>query len=230
MALFTSLSALSQTPASNAPDGSVDAPSTIDDQLRLLASFIALVRDEAHVYVSSVAGTNTITGTIPTNPTSYVVGRVYRFVAAAANAGAVTLNFNSLGAKSLLKVGNVALTGGELQGTSVYSVVWDGVNFQLTDSVCASLGYAQSWQNVTGSRALGTTYTNTTGRPINVAVSYTVSAPTTAQPVVGGLIVPSGGGIQNATLLTANFIVPPGATYSLPNLNYSSGLYWVELR
>lgn len=230
MALFTTLTALSQTPSSNAPDGSVDAPSTIDDQMRSLASFTALLRDEAHVYVSAVTGTNTITGTISTNPTSYTVGRVYRFVAAGANTGGVTLNFNSLGSKSLLRAGNAALTGGELQPTSVYSVVWDGVNFQLMNSVCSSLGYAQSWQNVTVSRALGTTYTNTTGRPIAVAVSYTVSAATTAQPVVNGVIVPCGGGIQAATLLTANFIVPPGATYNVPSTNYTSGLYWVELR
>lgn len=45
MPLFTSLAALSQTAASNPPDGSVDAPSTIDDQLRLLGSFIAQLRD-----------------------------------------------------------------------------------------------------------------------------------------------------------------------------------------
>lgn len=45
MPLFTTLAALSQTPASNPPDGSVDAPSSIDDQLRLLGSFIAQLRD-----------------------------------------------------------------------------------------------------------------------------------------------------------------------------------------
>lgn len=45
MALFTTLAALSQTAASNAPDGAVDAPSTIDDNLRLLASFVAQLRD-----------------------------------------------------------------------------------------------------------------------------------------------------------------------------------------
>lgn len=131
MALFTTLASLSQTASSNAPDGSTDAPSTIDDNLRLLGSFDALLRDGAHVYVASVAGTNTITGNIATNPTSYTVGQAYRFVAAGANTGAVTLNFNSIGSKPLLKVGNAALTGGELQGTSVYEVVYDGVNFQL---------------------------------------------------------------------------------------------------
>lgn len=45
MALYSTLASLSQTAASNAADGSVDAPSTIDQQLNLLASFIAQIRD-----------------------------------------------------------------------------------------------------------------------------------------------------------------------------------------
>lgn len=45
MALYTTLASLSQTAASNAADGSVDNPSTIDQQTNLLASFIAQLRD-----------------------------------------------------------------------------------------------------------------------------------------------------------------------------------------
>jgi hypothetical protein len=45
LALYTTLASLSQTAASNAADGSVDAPSTIDNQTNLLASFIAQLRD-----------------------------------------------------------------------------------------------------------------------------------------------------------------------------------------
>ena len=47
MALYTTLTSLSQTAASNAADGSVDAPASIDQQLNLLASFIAQLRDAA---------------------------------------------------------------------------------------------------------------------------------------------------------------------------------------
>lgn len=45
MALYTTLASLSQTAASNVADGAVDAPSTIDQQANLLASFIAQLRD-----------------------------------------------------------------------------------------------------------------------------------------------------------------------------------------
>jgi len=94
----------------------------------------------------------------------------------------------------------------------------------------STFGFGQSWQVLTGSRALGTTYTNSSGKLIWVSISYATSAPTTANPNVGGVQNFCGGGINGSTLLTAIFPVPAGATYSLANVNYSSALYWAELR
>jgi len=45
VALYTTLASLSQTASANAADGTSDPPSTIDNQLNLLASFLAQVRD-----------------------------------------------------------------------------------------------------------------------------------------------------------------------------------------
>jgi hypothetical protein len=45
VALYTDLASLSQTAGANAADGTTDAPSTIDQQLNSLASFIAQLRD-----------------------------------------------------------------------------------------------------------------------------------------------------------------------------------------
>ncbi|VWX63183.1 conserved hypothetical protein [Burkholderiales bacterium 8X] len=45
MPLYSNLASLSQTPGSNAADGSSDAPSTVDQQTNLLAAFIAQLRD-----------------------------------------------------------------------------------------------------------------------------------------------------------------------------------------
>lgn len=91
-----------------------------------------------------------------------------------------------------------------------------------------SIGFGQTWQNVAGSRALGTTYTNTTGRPIEVAVSCGVSTSASFTVEVAGLT------LLRATAAQAeekgfSFIVPPGAAYrasvSAGNLNF-----WSELR
>lgn len=54
MAVITDIAALSTNPALNGPDGSVDPPSTLDDQLRYHGSFIAKVRDGAGIPVGVI--------------------------------------------------------------------------------------------------------------------------------------------------------------------------------
>lgn len=93
------------------------------------------------------------------------------------------------------------------------------------------LGVGQTWQNVTGSRALGTTYTNSTGRPITVVIrvlsttTYSNSSLTVAGVAVPGSYTSITGG---STEISA--VVPAGATYVQVN-TYSSTLdTWCELR
>lgn len=238
MALFSTLTALSQTPGSNPPDGATDAPSTIDDQLRYLGSFAALLRDDAHVYVSAVAGTNTITGTIASNPTSYTVGRAYRFVAAGANTGAVTLNFNAIGAKSLLKVGNVALTGGELQATAVYEVAYDGVNFQLVGmyGFKSSLG-ASGYQYLPTGLLLqwGTgTYPASGGSAASVTVSVPVtwtSGPYMVSVTPRGSANSAAGGVPTVSVAssTTSNINFTADTLGFTSFNQTVPFYWFAL-
>ena len=42
--------------------------------------------------------------------------------------------------------------------------------------VANDLGWGQTWQNVSGSRTFSTSYQNTTGRPIQVALSLDTTA------------------------------------------------------
>lgn len=137
MALFTTLAALSQTAGSNAPDGTTDAPSSIDDQLRSLASFVAIERDGGHQWVTSVTGTNTITGSCPAI-SAYVAGQTFKFVAAGANTAAATLNVGSLGAKAITKNGSAALGAGDIPSGAVVEVVYDGTQFQLVNVAFAA--------------------------------------------------------------------------------------------
>jgi hypothetical protein len=87
----------------------------------------------------------------------------------------------------------------------------------------SSLGYGQTWQNLTGSRALSTTYYNTTGKPISVSIVSSTSA--------GSTLTINGNAISQATYSgsnpnTAFGIVPPGGTYSV-TISIGS---WFELR
>ena len=64
-------------------------------------------------FLTSVAGTNTITATATPTP-AYTVGQRFTFVPAVTNTGAVTLNISSVGAGAVQWAG-AALTGGELR-------------------------------------------------------------------------------------------------------------------
>jgi hypothetical protein len=99
-----------------------------------------------------------------------------------------------------------------------------------------SVGVSQTWQNVLSSRAAGTSYTNSTGRAIMVAVTpYHVNAGQ-AQLSVDGVVVGRqrasiGGGpnVNLETQLTA--IVPAGSSYIFEVLSGSvSIVVWSELR
>lgn len=102
-------------------------------------------------------------------------------------------------------------------------------------SAMSSLGYGQTWQNVTGSRAASTTYYNTTGKPIYVSItgSATSAAATFAATLNGNSAI-LWGSIGSNTLnsdLSIQFIVPPSGTYLLGTRNGGSTIgTWYELR
>lgn len=88
------------------------------------------------------------------------------------------------------------------------------------------LGAGQTWQNVSGSRVIGTTYTNSTGKPIywSVRVGGTAGVFTlTVAGVVAAWAYPS-----STNDGTGGCIVPAGATYVLNGTGTISG--WAELR
>jgi hypothetical protein len=105
-------------------------------------------------------------------------------------------------------------------------------------TAASSIGVGQTWQDVTASRALSTTYTNSTGKPIQVniwmAVSGSPAGNTDIQLSVGAVVVAvasmyfaSAAG-NRIPLVTA--IVPNGATYSAVSPAGAGTLNWVELR
>lgn len=95
-----------------------------------------------------------------------------------------------------------------------------------------ALGFNQTWQNLVASRAVATTYTNTTGRPIQVACGGVTSGASGGYSIqVNGVVV-----TQVSTVAGSSFslqaIVPPGATYILTKggSDTFSSLSWAELR
>lgn len=96
----------------------------------------------------------------------------------------------------------------------------------------ASLGYGQTWQNVTASRALGTTYYNTTGKPIQIIIFITNSSGgDTVNITVNGVLLKGTSSNAAGVFAYAQAIIPPSATY-IATMNSGTGTLssWTELR
>ena len=93
-----------------------------------------------------------------------------------------------------------------------------------------SLGFGQTVQNVTGSRSLGVTYYNTTGRPIFVHLNCQMSvANNTVVLTVNGVNYSSGAAGTAGYNESVCAIVPPGGSYSGGTTN-ATLIQWYELR
>ncbi len=91
------------------------------------------------------------------------------------------------------------------------------------------LGVGQTWLNVTSSRTAGVTYTNTTGKPIQVFIAYYDSGIKTMFTING----------INVNYITTNtyrqsmsysFIVPNNCTYKFSGTSLVAAGIWLELR
>lgn len=104
----------------------------------------------------------------------------------------------------------------------------------VTTAVAAApmLGIGQSWQDVTASRNWDTTYTNTTGKPIQISVNAldTVNGNLSIDLYVGGVKI-ANHFLGGSTQATVSAVVPPGATYRVVRLDTNDTiLVWAELR
>jgi hypothetical protein len=127
--------------------------------------------------------------------------------------------------------GSVTLDAPAIAGSTVLTLPATTGTVALTSEV---IGVGQTWQNVTSSRALATTYTNNTGKPIQVAITagggsngniMTVTCNSLAI-LAGRTVYASEGGS-----LPFSFIVPNLGTYSIAQSGSGGSIAsWHELR
>jgi hypothetical protein len=99
-------------------------------------------------------------------------------------------------------------------GTAGYALTTNGAGADPSWAFAGGLGVGQTWQDVTASRVSGTTYTNSTGKPIQVNFQLVVSGLSSTYNkavVVGGVTVYSD--TINGSI-DCSVIVPNGVTYS----------------
>lgn len=141
------------------------------------------------VWLTSVSGTNTIVGTVTPAPTAYVAGQSFRFIAAANNTGAVTLNVSGLGAVAITKNGSTALAADDIVSGSVVSVTYDGTEFQLSSGIGASGAQANGVIQVNKTQ-INNNYTFPTGSngmsvgPVRIASGQSVTVSSGSRWVV----------------------------------------------
>ena len=136
-----------------------------------------------------------------------------------ATSGSITLESPSVS-------GSNTLTLPANTGTVITTGSTDTVN-----SLNAGIGVNQTWTDVTASRAIGTTYTNSTGKPIMVAISYTNSAGATVQGLVIGGVTVYAAGSEVGNGSGFSLLVPNGLTYvTTTNGGTMTKVTWYELR
>ena len=117
----------------------------------------------------------------------------------------------------------------------------NGITFPnaSTQSVGGIGAGGQTWTDVTSSRAMGTTYTNSTGRPIEVLITLDGGGPGARHDIyvnsvnIGKCYATDyySGSAATTHYQLANFTIPNGATYSDNVGNGSASvLLWFELR
>ena len=169
--------------------------------------------DGTNTTLSQVNAATDMTGTLPV-----------------ANGGTGAATFTS---GSLLK-GNGTSAVSAASASDIVTAIGATAVALSTNSTNA-LGYNQTWQDVTGSRSVGTTYTNSTGKPISVQVVFISNGSSGdfgGYFVVGGVTVAQQNNYQaNAGYkTTVGGIVPAGATYSAQFFRGANLSQWCELR
>lgn len=120
----------------------------------------------------------------------------------------------------------------QVNGTTQILISSAGV-VTLPNTPNTQLGVDQTWQNVTSSRVVGVTYTNSTGKPIELSIVLFISGLNTSPNlIVSGVSVVSVGSM-NTQYVTACYLsatVPNGATYSVAATAGVGISNWSELR
>lgn len=147
------------------------------------------------------------------------------------------LNINSLTDKTTpINTDNMVLqeTGGLLKRLSWSNLKATLLTYfdTLYSRTTAIFGIGQTWQNVTASRSAGVTYTNTTGKPIQIIITSNATETVEFTLFVDGNIsqIVRGRTISGAVIRgSASQVILHGQTYSVSFNTGSIGL-WAEIR
>ena len=160
-----------------------------------------------------VAGNSTNGGTAITTDTS---GTSNIVTGSGSGANAITIDASQ----------NVAMTASQtIAGNLTVTGTITG-----TGGVTGGVGTGQTWQDLTASRSLSTTYTNSTAKPIVVSYGGLCGGANSNVAITVGGVVQTAVAFANNFFITSSIIVPPSTTYSITASTSINTPKWVELR
>lgn len=209
---------LSSTESSNSPSGATAVGTGVDDNMRMLGALQAAARDATGwggLKLTSVAGTNTITGSVANQgsvtvaPNAYSTGMRFHFIPAATNTGATTLNVDSIGAKNIFLNG-AALVGEELRINVPVVVEYDGTQFHIIGNALDVRPTLGTEQATTSGTSIDFTSVPSWAKEITLLLESVSTNGTSAYLVQIG----DAGGIESAGYLgtAANITATPSVT------------------
>lgn len=134
-ALTSSIAKDGQTvPTANLPMGNFAHTGVSAATARTQYARAAEVQDGTIVYLTTVAGTNTITASAALGMAAYVAGQTFCFIPANTNTGATTIQINGIAPAQNVFYNGAACVGGELVAAVPAQIIYDGTRFHVLNS------------------------------------------------------------------------------------------------
>lgn len=163
----------------------------------------------------TVAGTNTLTGLATPALSGYAAGAQYSFLAQNNNTGAVTIDIDTLGVKSITKFGTTALVANDITAGAMMLIEYDGTRFQLLNPANSvfdniTVDYIRETTTVSATAATGTVNLDVATQSIlyyttNASANWTLNVRGSASTTLNSLM-------SVGQTITVTFMATQGAT------------------
>jgi hypothetical protein len=192
-------------------------------------SGFAVANSAASYGNSAFAVANNNTGINATQNTNITIAATY------ANSGFSVANSAASYANASFATANTGTASGSYansafaKANAVPALATAATTATTATNATNTIGNSQSYGDYIGSRSINTTYTNSTGKPIWVAVAWTATGNGDYSATVNGSLAYFS---RQDLYPRANvdFIVPIGGTYSVSNTAGQGPAFWYELR
>jgi hypothetical protein len=163
----------------------------------------------------TVAGTNTLTGAATPALAGYAAGAQYSFIAQNTNTGAVTIDIDTLGVKSITKFGTTALVANDIIAGALVLIEYDGTRFQLLNPTSfvfdyITTDYIRETTTISATAATGTINFDVATQSIlyyttNASANWTLNVRGGASATLNSLM-------STGQTVTITFLATQGAT------------------